>query len=157
MVVAAAMSEEVLSFDWGTTIIGVLDVNTDIYTPYCGASRIDGVRRIASCCGTAVSFNGNLYDLPQMAKFLGLASAEDLQLRGTHVDMLDITSQARWPGPNTIIGSERLPARYASYCSDIPIPASPVQDGYEAGNWRDCYMAAGLWKKWKLGELRSPS
>jgi hypothetical protein len=70
MVVAAAMSEEVLSFDWGTTIIGVLDVNTDIYTPYCGASRIDGVRRIASCCGTVVSFNGNLYDLPQMAKFL---------------------------------------------------------------------------------------
>src|ERR1700676_5119678 len=84
MVVAAAMSEEVLSFDWGTTIIGVLDVNTDIYTPYCGVSRI------ASCCGTVVSFNGHLYDLPQMAKFLGLVSAEDLQLRGTHVDMLDI-------------------------------------------------------------------
>ncbi len=145
---------EVLSFDWGTTIVGVLDVHTAIYTPYHGTTQIEGARRIVSCCGTIVSFNGNLYDLPQIARILGLASAEELQLRGTHDDMLEITSEVLWPGPKTIIGSGGLTYRYTLFCSGIPIPASPTQDVYEESNWRDCYMAAELWKKWKLGELR---
>jgi hypothetical protein len=67
---------EVLSFDWGTTIIGVLEVNTEIFTPYRGGRIADGVRRVIECSGTIVSFNGNSYDLPKMAEYLGVASTE---------------------------------------------------------------------------------
>jgi hypothetical protein len=148
-----AETEEVVSFDWGTTIVGVLDVHTDIYTPYRGTRLIDGARRVAGCRGTVVSFNGNLCDLAKVAEILGLPPSE-LQLSGHHDDMLEITSAVLWPGPKPILGGGGLAERFASLCRDVQIPSSPFPDvPYVDDNWRDCYMAAQLWKKWRRGEL----
>jgi hypothetical protein len=142
----------VLSFDWGTAIIGVLDVNTGIYTPYRGSNIIVGVLRIADCIGIIVSFNGNSYDLPKMADYVGMTGKWDI--RGSHDDMLDITSSILWPGPTPIVGSGGLEERFRRFCGDAELPASPMPDDpYFDDNWRNCFMAAELWRKWKRSEL----
>ena len=96
---------EVLSFDWGTTVVGVLDVKTGLYTPYRGTHRIDGAQRIVGCRGRVVSFNGNSCDLPQIATIIGLASAAELKLQGTHDDMWEITGQGA--GESNVVPMKR--------------------------------------------------
>ena len=148
---------EVLTFDWGTNIVGILDVKTQIYIPYrSGKEMIKGAERIISSVGTIVSFNGNSRDLPELSKILGLSSMNELKIQGEHNDMLEITSDIRWPpdqGTGSILGPG-LEKTYKYYVEDefIALP-SHLKDEYEESNWRDCYMTAELWKKWKLGEL----
>ena len=154
----ALTMNEVLSFDWGTAIIGVLDVDTELYTPYSGRRIVEGVQRVTECDGIVVSFNGNLYDLPKMAESLGLADTGGLRLYGRHDDMLEITSTILWPGNKPIIGGGSLEKRFRLFCGDEKLPASPFPDDpYIESNWRDCYMPAQLWRKWKRNELRRPS
>jgi hypothetical protein len=151
---AAPIVNAVLSFDWGTTIVGVLDVNAGIYTPYRGSKIIEGVLRLTECIGTIVSFNGNSYDLPKMAEYIGMTSMWEMRFRGSHDDMLDITSAILWPGPTPIVGSGGLEERFRRFCCDAELSTSPMPDDpYVDDNWRDCFMAAELWKKWKRGEL----
>ena len=157
---------EVLAFDWGTTVVGVLDVGNNVYTPYhCREEMIHGAERIVSFQGTIVSFNGTGYDLIEISRLLGIPSVQNLKLRGLHDDMLIITSDIRWP-PDPGTGSIKGPglqATYRHYFDNDPInPPSHLQDTFEAerreylnNNWRDCYMTAELWKKWKRGELKS--
>jgi hypothetical protein len=145
---------EVLSFDWGTTVVGVLDVKTGVYTPYRGTHRIDGAQRIVGCRGRIVSFNGNSCDLPQIATIIGLASAAELKLQGTHDDMWEITGRILWPGSGLINGFG-LAERYAHFFGkDAVFPPHPTLDDYLNDNWKDCYMTAQLWKKWTVGELQ---
>ena len=42
---------DVLAFDVGEDIVGVLDLNTDKYTPYRGDRMSEGARRIVDCGG----------------------------------------------------------------------------------------------------------
>ncbi|MGN6085684.1 hypothetical protein [Trinickia sp.] len=146
---------EVLAFDWGTTIVGVLDVHTEIYTAYRGAAKmIEGAKRVLSAEGTIVSFNGTACDLPRLFDLLQLCETETI--KSTHDDMLIITSNIRWPpDPGTDpINGPGLDATYAYYIGDeVPTVPRGVTDECEADNWHDCYMAAALWKKWKRGEL----
>lgn len=151
------MTAEVLAFDWGTTVIGVLDINSNAYTAYrYGEDMVAGAKRIISTSGTVVSFNGNRYDLIEIAKILGYSSVSEMDVRGTHDDMLEIISDIRWPprpGSASILG-RGLPATYSYYFGEhLPLPPAGVQDDYLISNWRDCYMTAELWRKWKRGEL----
>jgi hypothetical protein len=146
---------EALSFDWGTTIIGVMDVNSDAYTAYRGTQRIEGAQRLVACRGSIVGFNSNACDLPKIAEILGLASAAELQLQGTHDDMWEITCRIIWPGDGPLINGWPLSERYAYFFGkNFVLPPFPDQDDYVYDSWRDCYMTAQLWKRWKLGELR---
>ncbi|HEY3654632.1 MAG TPA: hypothetical protein VGL34_06545 [Steroidobacteraceae bacterium] len=45
---------EVLAFDWGTTIVGVLDVTTDVYRAYRSPKeRLEGAKRLVDIGATA--------------------------------------------------------------------------------------------------------
>ena len=147
---------EALAFDWGTAIVGILDVNTEIYTAYRGtAHMIDGAKRVLSAEGTIVSFNGTACDLPKLFELLQLHETAQAT-KARHDDMLVVTSNIRWPpdpGTGPIFGPG-LDATYANYFGDN-VPAVPygITDEYVANNWRDCYMTAALWKKWRRSEL----
>jgi len=130
---------EVPAFDWGTTIIGVLDIHADRYRGYrTPDERIAGARRIVDCAGTIVSFNGCGRDLLEFSKILGLPPEAHLPLKGTHCDMMPITSAIRWPpDPGTApITAPNLTETYQHYFGKVP-PTSPphVTDGYEISNW----------------------
>jgi hypothetical protein len=144
---------EILAFDWGTTIVGILDVNSNEYTAYRHRSEMpDGARRIFFAIGTIVSFNGDRRDLVELAKLLALPPGLMAIISGHHDDMADIISRIRWPpdpGTSPICGKS-LDDTYRYYFGNVLTPAPlHIQDDYEANNWRDCHMTAELWKKWK--------
>ena len=147
---------EVLAFDWGIDIVGVLDVRTGVYTAYRGKDQmVEGGKRVVFAEGSIVSFAGNSRDLPKLFELL-LLEWTDSVLTATHDDMLEITSSIRWPpNPGTgPINGDGLRATYEYYFRDsMPPPPSGLADKYVEDNWRDCYMTAELWKKWKRGEL----
>lgn len=151
------MTHEVLAFDWGTHVIGILNVNSNTYTAYrYGENMAEGANRIISSTGAIVSFNGIRRDLIEIAKILGFSSVAEMHISGEHNDMMEITSDIRWPpdpGSASILGQGLLKT-YEHYFTDIPpIPPAGLRDNYLISNWRDCYMTAELWKKWKRGEL----
>jgi hypothetical protein len=147
---------DVLAFDWGTEIVGVLDINADIYRPYrTRDERIEGAKRIFDCDGIIVSFNGLGRDLLELSKLLALPSDSTLILRGEHHDMMPIVSAIRWPpNPGTApITGPNLYDTYRHYFGD-GLPAPPhLTDPYEISNWLDCKMTAALWLRWRRGEL----
>lgn len=149
-------ASEVLVFDWGPAIIGILDVDANVYKSYrTPEGMIEGAKRVLFSVGTIVSFNGDAYDLPELFNLLPLQSVERV-IRGTHVDMLKETSDIRWPpvpGTSSINGPG-LRATYRYYFgASIASPPEALQDDYVINNWTDCYQTAALWKKWKRGEL----
>lgn len=151
------MTDEVLAFDWGTTVIGILDVNNNAYTAYrYGEDMIEGAKRIIATTGTIVSFNGTGRDLIEIAKMLGFSSVAEMNVAGYHDDMMNITSDIRWPpdpGTASILGPG-LHDTYTHYFGDEPpMPPEGLEDDYLVSNWRDCHMTAELWRKWKRGEL----
>ena len=110
-----------------------------------------GAERVIKCDGIVVSFNGNQRDLPDLAKIIGVESADGLPLRGVHCDMSVIASRDRWPpDPGTEpIRGECLAATYEHHFpdDDDPVPPASIADEYEQHNWRDCWLAATLWKR----------
>jgi hypothetical protein len=147
---------EVLAFDWGIEIVGVLDINADIYRPYrTRGERIEGAKRIVDCDGIIVSFNGLGRDLPELSKLLDHPGAE-LDLKGVHHDMMPIISKIRWPpDPGTApITGPNLYDTYRHYFGDeFPAPPPRLTDPYEISNWLDCQMTAALWLRWRRGDL----
>ena len=133
------MKEDVLAFDVGQSIVGVLDLVTERYRPYRGSRKIDGARRVIECEGTIVSYNGCKYDLPELAKLVKEADSGNVSIRGRHRDMREIASADRWPpdpGTKTIMGSN-LRDQYEHYCgSKLPKPPDGLRDEYEENNWR---------------------
>lgn len=159
------LKSEALAFDWGTSILGILDVNRDVYFPYLGDERTKGAKRLVSHIGAIVSFNGARYDLAEISKVLGLPPDTELHISGEHNDMSRIISEIRWPpdpGTAPILG-QSLDDTYRYYFGDGPRnPPRHLSDAYEGdqlnyviGNWWDCYMTAELWKRWRRGELGS--
>ena len=150
------MTHGVLSFDWGMTVIGILEVDSGTYTAYRYENMAEGANRLISSTGTIVSFNGNGRDLIEIAKILGFSSEAEMNISGEHNDMMEITSDIRWPpnpGSASILGPSLLET-YRHYFGDIaPIPPEGLRDNYLISNWKDCYMTAELWKKWRRGEL----
>ncbi len=156
---------EVLAFDCGDSVVGILDVNRGVYLPYLGKERIKGAKRLVSHVGTIVSFNGSRYDLPEISKMLSLPSVTELHISGEHNDMSRIVSEIRWPpdpGTAAILG-QNLDETYRYYFGDERCnPPPDLRDKYEGdqldyiiANWRDCYMTAELWKRWRRGKLGS--
>jgi hypothetical protein len=116
---------------------------------------VEGAKRIVFAEGTVVSFNGTGRDLSELFELLRLNDT-DRVINATHDDMLEITSNIRWPpDPGTgPINGPGLEATYRYYFGEGPPPMPPgLADVYEAGNWLDCHMTAELWKKWKRGGL----
>ena len=148
---------DVLAFDWGTTIIGILDVERNVYMPNRFAEgMLDGAKRIATSVGTIVSFNGNGCDLIEIAKIVSISSKEALSLRCQHDDMAEIISAIRWPpdpGTTPIRGQNLLDTYRHYFINQKPRPPAHIDDVYELDNWADCYMTTELWKKWKRGEI----
>jgi hypothetical protein len=148
---------DVLAFDWGIDIVGVLDVNADSYRAYRTRSeRIEGARRIVECAGIIISFNGDGCDLVELSKILGLSSRADLTLKGTHHDMMPIVSAIRWPpdpGTAPITGPNLLETYQHYFGAVFPVPSSHLTDQYEISNWYDCKMTAELWNRWQRAEL----
>jgi hypothetical protein len=149
---------DVLAFDWGTTIVGVLDVKANIYRAYrTREERIEGAKRIVDCAGIIVSFNGCGCDLLQLSKILGLPSAADLTLKGTHHDMMPIISAIRWPpdpGTAPIVGPGLADTYQHYFGHATPSVPAHVAESYEISNWLDCKMTADLWTRWQRGELK---
>ena|ERR1700727_2887584 len=149
---------EVLAFDWGTEIVGVLDVGTDIYRTYrTREKRIEGAKRIVDCAGIIVSFNGDGRDLPELSKILGLSSPAHLTLKGAHHDMMSIISAIRWPpdpGSAPIVGSGLADTYQHYFGQATPSVPAHVTEPYEISNWLDCKMTADLWTRWQRGELK---
>jgi len=150
-------TSEVLAFDWGETIVGILDIDHNVYTPYrYRKEMIEGAKRIAMSAGTIVSFNGNGRDLDEIAKILSLPSKQKLSLRCQHDDMAEIISMIRWPpdpGSAPIRGQSLYDTYRYYFAGEAITPPAHVLDSYEVNNWGDCYMPAELWKKWKRGDL----
>jgi hypothetical protein len=124
---------------------------------------IKGANRIVSCTGTIVSFNGKIRDIMEIYKILGFSSETDFHIDCEHNDILEITSDIRWPprpGGGSILGPG-LKEAYKHYFPDKEIsPPSYLKNKdreadfeYILSNWRDCYMTAELWIKWKNEEL----
>ena len=142
---------ELLAFDVGIDIVGILDLRTDAYVCFRGTRKPHGARRILDCDGVVVSFNGNRYDLRKLAKIVGVADADALLLKGTHCDMRILACRDRWPQrdgeDNQILGPD-LRNHYRHYCGRPPLdPPRHIDDDYERSNWQDCHMAAELWKR----------
>lgn len=150
---------DVLAFDWGTTIVGVPDVTTDVYRAYRSPKeRLEGAKRIVDCPSIIVSFNGSGRDLPELATILGLPPPAHLSLKAVHHDMMPIISAIRWPpDPGTApITGPNLADTYQHYFgTNFPAPPPQLTDSYEISNWRDCKMTAALWTRWQRGELMS--
>jgi hypothetical protein len=148
---------DVLAFDWGTTIVGVLDVNAGSYRAYrTREERIEGAKRVVDCAGTIVSFNGGGRDLLELSKLLGLPSEAHLPLKGIHDDMMPIISAIRWPpdpGTAPIIGPSLTETYRHYFCQVVPVRPLHVTEPYEISNWLDCTMTAALWTRWRHGEL----
>ncbi len=142
--------KEILAFDYGQSIVGMIDLRTDAYIRYKPPSMIDGAKRILDCEGIVISFNGTLYDLPKLAELVGVADSDNPPLRGEHVDMQIEASRDRWPpdpGTKPILGN-RLWDTYRHYFGESrPDPPDCLNDDYERDNWYDCYMTAALYRK----------
>jgi hypothetical protein len=149
---------EVLAFDWGTSIVGVLNVKNDLYRAYrTRVERIAGAKRIADCAGIIVSFNGRGRDLLELSKLLSLPSVADMTLKGIHHDMMPIISAIRWPpdpGNSPIAGPNLTDTYQHYYGKAIPAPPPHVTEEYEISNWLDCRMTADLWTRWQRDELK---
>ena len=151
---------EILAFDVGDDIVGILDLKTGHYDPYRGKRNTLGAQRLIDCRGVIVSFNGSRYDVPKLAKLLGKASVDELEIRAEHLDMQEVASRHQWPpnpGTNPILG-RNLQNTYAHYFPDAPVIDTPPSAGsdYEKSNWKDCWMAAELWKKLMGSAARTP-
>jgi hypothetical protein len=130
-----------LVIDTGVDIVGVYSVADGVYTPYRGPSIRQAIARIQQA-DVVVTYNGNRYDLQELAGFAGLEAGKQLQMRGKHVDMREVC----WPG---ILGSN-LSRTYSRHLTDVP--AFP--DTYEGSNQLDVYMTFKLWELWELGKLK---
>jgi len=149
--------KDVLAFDWGIDIVGVLDVIANIYRAYrTRTERIEGAQRIVECTGIIVSFNGSARDLLELSKLLGRTSVADLPLKGAHHDMMPIISAIRWPpdpGTAPITGPNLLETYQHYFGPVVAMPPSHVTEQYEISNWLDCKMTADLWTRWRRDEL----
>ncbi len=149
--------KEILAFDVGESMVGMIDLRADSYSRYKGRRMVDGARRILDCEGTIISFNGTIYDLPELARIAGIAEPDALSLRSDHYDMLIEASRDRWPPVpgNRRIVFQALRKHYEHYFGEpLPDPPDFLIDDYERGNWNDCYMTAMLWRK--IVSRRSP-
>ena len=61
------MTLEILAFDVGDDIVGVLDLTSGSYEAFRGNRKVVGAKRLIDCRGAIVSFNGNRYDVPRLA------------------------------------------------------------------------------------------
>ena len=107
-----------MAFDLGIDIVGIIDLRTDAYACYRGAPMPDGARRILGRDGVVISFNGIRYDLPALAKIVGVADAGALSLKGTHCDVRIHACSDRWPprdGEDGLILGPNLRDHYRHY------------------------------------------
>ena len=141
---------EILAFDYGEDIIGMIDLDTDAYTRYRGECLVKGAKRVLACEGIIVSFNGTNYDLPRLVKLAGNFGSDTPSPQGIHYDMQIEASRDRWPpdrGTTPIVGTP-LRDQYRHYCGRSPAePPGWLECEYERSNWLDCYMAAELWRR----------
>jgi hypothetical protein len=139
--IAHRTTKETLVFDVGQNILGIYAVKRRSFVQY----RNDDIRRGAQRLVRAreiVSWWGNLYDFPTLAKKLGLREGEAPRILGIHVDMAAVC----W---GQIQGSN-LRGTYLRQFSEVPI-----SDGtHEGDNKCDVQMTFRLWQCWKAGTLK---
>jgi hypothetical protein len=130
-------------FDVGESIIGVHWLRAKRYRPFYGEARVRAAARLIRTA-TIVTYGGLGYDLPQLARVLGLSSSAP-ELLGKHVDMQEICWSPRIYGSN-------LTTTYLEH--GRPLPEFPGIDEYEADNRRDVAMTLALWRHYNRNTLR---
>lgn len=105
-----------LVVDTGQSIVGIFSVEDDEYVPYQYVDVFTALDRIAD--------------------------ADDLPLRGIHVDMRSICWSDR------ILGG----SLYFTYFAHFGTPPD-FPDTYVGSNERDCHMTFKLWERWKQDDL----
>ncbi len=124
-----------LVVDAGSSIVGIFCVDDGTYRAYMGAEIPQGVSRIVEA-DEVVTYNGDRYDLEQIANLAGLPSGVSIQLSGRHTDMQPLC----W---GNIMGSS-LRTTYRRHFGEDP-PDFP--DTYEGDNECDCHMTWRLWDR----------
>ena len=139
--------KEILVFDVGENIIGMIDLNTDTYSHYRGPRMVRS-QRILDCQGIVISFNGSTGTGRPWQRLLGLPTRP-----------LYLSAPLRYAGrgiPRSLASGTRdrsdsgqnLQETYWNYFRDSPPdPPDYLDDDYERDNWSDCYMAAALWRR----------
>jgi len=135
------MPSDTLIFDTGQNIVGIFSVKERKYTAYTGARLQIGSDRILRA-RDIVSYNGNRWDLFDLARFSGLGDDVTAKVLGLHTDMREI-----------IWGRIRGRCLADTYKEHFPRIRS-FPDTHIGSNWRDVYMTYKLWKCWKAGKLK---
>jgi hypothetical protein len=115
-----------LVVDIGQSIVGIFSVEDDEYVPYQYVDVSTSLDRIAEA-DEVVTYNGKRRDLRKLGEFAGLA--DDLPLRGIHVDMRSICWSDR------ILGGSLYTTYFAHFGTPPDFP-----DTYVGSNERDCHM-----------------
>ena len=87
---------ELLAFDVGDDIVGIIDLRTDTSDCYPDSRMADGADRILDCDDVVINFNGIRYDMPTFANIAGITDADALPLNArkpaTNMDARDDAS-----------------------------------------------------------------
>ena len=91
--------KEIPAFDVGVGVVGILDLHTDFCVPFRGSCMSNGARQTLDCDGIVISFSGNLYVLPKLARLTGVdasdfASAAWRPLRQEHRGLSRLLARA---------------------------------------------------------------
>ncbi len=136
------MKADILVIDTGNDIVGVYSVGDNQFKPYRGTAIVDALTRIETVA-EIVTYNGNCYDLDNMAKFAQSAGAR-FTLKGKHTDLCEICWSPRIRGSSL----------ENTFKMQFMIAPPSFPDSYEGNCERDVYMTYQLWLAWKDGSLR---
>lgn len=89
--------KEIPAFDVGVGVVGILDLHTDFCVPFRGSCMSNGARQTLDCDGIVISFSGNLYVLPKLARLTGVDASDSPPLHGAHYDKSIEASRDCWP------------------------------------------------------------
>src|SRR5262249_4455989 len=128
---------DVLVFDVGEDIVGIYSVTRRKYVAYRGKRILRGTERLMQAA-EIVSYNGDAYDLPELARRLAL-NGKSLNRRGIHTDMRRVYWGDQIWGAN-------LRDTFLRHCEPRSFP-----DTHEGSNRSDVYMTFRLWKLYKNG------
>jgi hypothetical protein len=155
------MNREVLTFDWGSNLIGIYAPADGEYKPYYGEESAEGAERLMRA-GKIISFAGKFRDVPEIEILYRRFSGNVFKVSCEHVDMQEVFSELHYParpGGRSIVGGISLDEAYEKVFGQCPKLKNPEQypvhqREHIESNWRDCYRTWLLYEAWHAGNIR---